>query len=78
MTRPEGIRLPAQIIGDHRRLGANRGDHRHPHAAPLHGLDQAAQIAVARKDHHVVEMRHQVQDIDRHLDIDAALHPPAA
>jgi len=45
----KAVGLPAQIVGDHRRRRADRRHHRHPHAAPLHRLDQAAEVAVAGK-----------------------------
>jgi len=71
----EGIRLAPQLIGDHGGLGADGGDHGHPDPAPLHRFDQPAQIAVAGEDHHMVEMRAEVEHVDRHLDVHAALDP---
>jgi len=32
----EDVGLTAQFVGDHGGLGADDGDHRHTHAAPLH------------------------------------------
>lgn len=52
----EYVRLPAQLVGDHRRLGMDAGDHRHPHALALHRLHQRAEIAVAGKDDDVIDM----------------------
>src|SRR5882757_6420576 len=43
----EDIRLPAQLIGDHRRLARDRGDDGDADAAALHRFDQRAEIAVA-------------------------------
>jgi hypothetical protein len=43
----EDIGLAPQLVGDHRRLARDRGDHGHPDAAALHRFDQRAEIAVA-------------------------------
>src|SRR6516165_3870363 len=34
------VSLPAQLIGDHRRLAGDGRDHGHPYAAALHGFNQ--------------------------------------
>jgi len=45
----EDISLPAQLVCNHWWLGGNGGDHGHPDAAALHGLNQSAEVAVARE-----------------------------
>src|SRR5690554_285933 len=50
----EVVGLAAQVVGDHGRLGLDRGDDRDAYAAPLHGFDQAAEITVAGEEHHMV------------------------
>jgi hypothetical protein len=46
----EDVGLAPQLIGDHRRLARNRGNHRDPDTAALYRLDQRAEIAVAGVD----------------------------
>jgi hypothetical protein len=41
--------------------------------AALHGLHQRAEVAVAGEQHHVVEVRGQLQRVDRQLDVHVAL-----
>ena len=53
----EGVGLAAQVVGGHRRLRLDGGDHGHPHALALHRLDQPAEVAVAGEQHHVVDVR---------------------
>ena len=69
----EDVGLAAQLVGDHRRLGRDGGDHRDAHAAPLHRLDQRAEIAVAGEQHHVVDRAGDLHGIDRKLDVHVAL-----
>jgi hypothetical protein len=73
----EDVGLPAQLVGDHGRLGADGGHHRHPEAAALQGLHQPPEVAVAGEQHHVVQVRGEVQRVHRHLDVHAALDPAA-
>ena len=74
----EDVGLAAQLVGDHRRLGRDRGDHGHAHAAALHGLDQRAEIAVAGEQHHVVDVPGDLHGIDRKLDVHVAFDLAAA
>ena len=74
----EDVGLPAQLVGDHRRLRRDGRNDRHPHAAALHRLDQRAEIAVAGEQHHVVDMGREFHGIDRELDVHVALNLAAA
>ena len=69
----ELVALAAQVVGHHRRLALHAGDDGDPHAPALHRLDQRAEIAVAREQHHVVEMGREFERVDRELDIHVAL-----
>src|SRR5215831_6581950 len=69
----EDVGLAAQLGGNHRRLRRDGGDHGHAHAAPLHRLDQRAEVAVAREQHHVVDRPCDFHGIDRELDVHVAL-----
>ena len=75
----EHIGLAAQLVGDHRRLARNGGDHGDANAAPLHRLDQGAEVAVTGKQHHLVDVLGEFHGIDGELDVHIALHlAPAA
>ena len=52
----EFIRLTAQFIRHHRRLGRNRRHDRDPNALALNRFNERAEIAVAGKQDHQVEM----------------------
>ena len=69
----EDVGLAAQLVGDHWRLRRDGGDHGHAHAAPLHRLDQRAEVAVAREQHHVVDRAGDLHGIDGKLDVHVAL-----
>ncbi len=69
----ELVGLPAKFVSDHRRLRADGGDHRNPYAAPLHRLYQRPEVAVAREQDHVVDVRCELQGVDRELDVHVAL-----
>ncbi len=68
----ELIGLAAQLVGDHRRLGRDRRHDNDAHAAPLHRLDQPAEVAVAGEQHHLVDVRRHLHGIDGKLDIHVA------
>ena len=74
----EDVGLAPQFVGDHRRLAGNRRDHGNPHAAPLHRLDQRAEVAVAREQHHLIDMLGEFHGIDGKFDVHIALHLAAA
>src|SRR4051812_4445627 len=74
----EDVGLAAQLVGHHRRLRRDGGDHRYPHALALDGLDQRAEIAIAREQHDVVDMRRDLHRMHRKLDVHASLHLAAA
>ena len=74
----ELVGLAAQFVGDHRRLRRDGRHHDDAHAAPLHRLDQRAEIAVAGEQHHLVDMRRDLHGIDRKLDVHVALDLAAA
>jgi geranylgeranyl pyrophosphate synthase len=52
----EDVGLAAQLVGDHRRLAGDGGDRGDPHAAALDGLDQGTEVAVAREQHHPIDV----------------------
>ena len=68
----EDIRLAAQFVGDHGRLRPHGGDHGHALALALHGIDQAAEIAVAGKQHDMVQLFGHFHHVDGQLDIHVA------
>jgi hypothetical protein len=74
----EHVGLAAQLVGDHRRLARDSGDDGDADTAALNGLDQRAEIAVAGKQDHLVDMPGEFHGVDGQLDIHAALHPAAA
>ena len=74
----ELVGLAAQLVGDHRRLGRDRRDHGDAHALALDGFDQRAEIAVAGKQHHLIDMIGQLHRVDGELDIHVALDLAAA
>ena len=45
----------------------------HAHAAALHRLDERAEVAVAREQHHVVDEGRELERVDRELDVHVAL-----
>ena len=69
----EFVCLPAQFVGDHRRLRRDRRDDRDPHALALDQLDERAEVAVAREKHHEVEVVGHLHRVDRELDVHVAL-----
>src|SRR5229473_938658 len=69
----EYIRLPAQLVGNHRRLGGHGGNHGDPHAAALHRFDQGPEVAVAGEQHHVVDRPGDFHGVHGELDIHVAL-----
>jgi hypothetical protein len=74
----EDIRLAAEFVRNHRRLVGDAGHYRDADAAALHGLDQRAEIAVARKQDHLVDMSFELHGVDRDLDVHIALDVAAS
>ena len=74
----EFIRLAAQFISHHRRLGRNRRHDRDPNALALNRFNERAEVAVAGKEDHQVEMGRHIHGVDRKLDIHVALDLPAS
>ncbi len=72
------VGLPAQFVGDHRRLRRDRRDHRDADAAALHRLHQRTEIAIAGEQHHVIDVRGKFHCIDREFDVHIALNLAAA
>jgi hypothetical protein len=72
----EFVGLPPQLVGHHRRLGRDRRDDGDAHALALHRLDQRTEVAVAREQHHLVDMRRHLHRRDREFDIHVALDLP--
>ncbi len=69
----EDIGLAAEFVGGHRRLAGDAGDHSDADAAALHRLDQRTEIAVARKQDHLVDLAGELHGMDRELDVHVAL-----
>ena len=74
----EDVGLAAQLVGDHRRLAGDRGNHGDPHAAALNGLDQGAEVAVTREQHHLVDVLGELHGVHGELDVHVALDLAAA
>jgi hypothetical protein len=66
------VSLTAQLGGYHRRLSRYGGDHGDPDPVTLHGLDQCAEIAVAREKHHMIDMLGDLHGIDGEFDVHVA------
>ena len=74
----EVVGLAAQLVGHHRRRGLDGADHRDAQAPALHRLDQAAEVAVAGEQDHVVKVLGHLQHVDGELDVHVALDLAAA
>jgi hypothetical protein len=76
----EVVSLAAQFVGDHRRLAADRRDHRHPNAGALERLDQRLEVAIAREQHGMIQPWREFHRVHRQLDVHVALDlpPPGA
>ena len=74
----EDVCLPAQIVGDDRRLTRNRGDDGDTHAMTLHCFDEGTKISVAGEQYHLVDISGEFHRIDRELDLQTAFDPAAA
>src|SRR5580693_5869297 len=74
----EAVGLAAEIVGDHRRRRADRRYDRHAHTAPLHRLNQPAEIAIAGEQDCVIDMLCHFEPVDRQLDIHIALYAAPA
>src|SRR5580704_14324963 len=74
----EVVGLTAQLVGYHRRRGLDGANDRDAQSAALHGLDQAAEIAVAREQDHVVEVLGHLEHVYGKLDVHVALDLAAA
>jgi hypothetical protein len=68
----EHVGLTAQLGGYHRRLSGYGGDHCDLDAVTLHGPDQCAEIAVAREEHHMIDMLGELHGIDGEFDVHVA------
>src|ERR1700722_13060212 len=78
LERDEIVVLAPQLVGDHGRLRPNRGHDADAASFFLCGLDEAAKIAVAGKDHDVIHGLSQFHHVDGELDIHVALYAPPA
>src|SRR5581483_6454465 len=72
------VRLPAQLVGDHRRLRGKRGNDGDPAPLPLNRLDQRAEVAVAREEHQMIDVLGHLHGVDGELNVHIALDLPAA
>jgi hypothetical protein len=68
----EDIRLAAEFVGGHRRLAGDAGNYGNADATALHSLDQRTEIAVARKQDHLVDLPGELHRMDRDLDVHVA------
>ena len=71
----ELIGLAAQLVGHHRRAGADGGDDRYPHALALHRLYQAAEVGIAAEQNHVIKLVGKLQHVHRDLNVHVSLDP---
>ena len=63
--RAAGVKiLHKALVRDHGRRGADGGDYADAPPAPLHRLDQAAEIAIAGEDHHMIDTRAHFHPLD--------------
>ncbi len=74
----KNIGLAAYFIGNHRRFGNNRADYRHPPTFALNRLDQPTKIAIAGKDHDMIQMWLDFHYIHGQLDMNIAFDLLAA
>src|SRR5829696_10472125 len=74
----EHVGLAAQFIRDHRWLARNRRNHGDADTTALPGYHQRTEIAVARKQHDLIDMLGEFHGIDREFDVHVALHLAAA
>jgi hypothetical protein len=74
----EVVGLAAQVVAGHRRLALHRRDHGDAAALALHGLDQGAEVAVAREQHQVIDGLGHLQHVDGDLDVHVAAPALAA
>src|SRR5215469_7395395 len=69
------VGLPAQIIRDHRRRGADRRHYRYANPLPLNRLDESPEIPVAGEQDGMIDVLRHLEHIDCQLDIHVALYP---
>ena len=74
----ELVRLTPQFVGNHRRLGPDRGHDGCAHAFALHSFDQRAEVAVAGEQNHVIDPVDHFHHVHRQFDVHVALHLAAA
>src|SRR6185369_14534209 len=74
----EGIGLPPQLVGYHRRLARNRRYDRYPNTATLDRFNQSPVIAVAGEKHHLVDLLRHLHGVDRQLNFHIAFGPATA
>src|SRR5882724_7156819 len=70
----EIVGLPAQIIRDHRRRGADRRHDRYANALTLHRLDESPKITIAGEQNSMIDVLSHLEHVDRQLDIHVALY----
>jgi hypothetical protein len=70
----ENIRLAPQFVGNYRWLAGNGRNHGDVDAAALNRLHQRAEVTVAGKQHHLVNVTCEFHGIDGKLDVHVALH----
>lgn len=68
----EVVGLAAKFISDHRRLTADGRNDRDSHPLTLQGIHQRSKVTVAREEHDMVNVRRDLQGVDREFDIHVA------
>ena len=74
----EVVGLAPQLIGHHRRLRRDCADHGDAQALALQRFDQRAEIAVAGKQRHVIDVPGDLHGVDREVDVDDPFDRAAA
>jgi hypothetical protein len=74
----EGIGLPPQLVGYHRRLARNRRYNLYPNTAALDRFNQSPVIAIAGEKHHLVDLLRHLHGVDRQFNFHVAFGPATA
>ena len=72
------IRLPPQLIGNHRRTGGHGRYHGDMDAAALDRFDERTEIAVAGKQHDLINLFGKLHRVDCDFDVHITFESPTA
>src|SRR5262249_5634648 len=70
--------LPSQFVRNHGGLGRHRRSDSDAHPPSLHRFHQRPKVAVAREQHHVIDMTGNLHGVDGEFDVHVALYFAAA